>query len=68
MGKHHAVELTVYTEDGTRIVVGEAEVELNPISREMHVVNQVYNDQAERFGVIEKVVPGMYSLGFEDVD
>lgn len=67
MGKH-SIPLVIYTDDGERVVVGEADVEINPISQEMRAVGQVYNDNAKKFGVVEKVVPGMYSIGFDGAD
>lgn len=58
MGRH-SVPLVVYTRDGMRHVIGEAEVDRDPISQEMRAVGKLNAD-------VDHVVSGMFSLGFDE--
>ncbi len=60
MGKH-AVPLVFYSRDGERHVVGEAEVDKDPISQEMRVIGKLNTNCSD-------IVEGMYSIGFDDVE
>ena len=48
VGKHH-LPIVIYDNDGARHVVGEADVDVSPISQEMEIVGKFTSEAHKRF-------------------